>query len=344
MVDILPDQSPNQRVLRSRTFLHRVGNNLTGEGDKAIFGFDVDAAVKVEEHYVNTVLIPAASSFALGVNWTLDTDLRGLYLAPTDDLTSQNVHWKRIVQPEDQVQTIATFVIHGSDLYLISHKDAPRARVIRLDLTNPEMSNAAHVVEQSNVVIEDIAGASDGLYIMDLDGGISRLRRLKWGESTVQDVRLPFKGAIRQLVTSPNSPGAYLRIRSRTHANAIWHVDADLGDTADTGWQSSAKADFSNIDEREVMVTSYDGTRVPLSILIAKGLPLDHRHPTLLDSYGAYGVYGTAKPWFDPTLLAWLERGGVFAVAHPRGGGEFGEEWRQFGDRQFQPREDNERQ
>jgi prolyl oligopeptidase len=79
------------------------------------------------------------------------------------------------------------------------------------------------------------------------------------------------------------------------------------------------------------MVVGHDGTRIPLSILVRKDVQLDANHPTLIDSYGAYGIFGTSKPYFDPLLLAWLERGGVFAVAHPRGGGEFGEDWHRGG-------------
>ena len=68
-----------------------------------------------------------------------------------------------------------------------------------------------------------------------------------------------------------------------------------------------------------------DGTMIPLSFVYPRGLRRDGSHPALLEGYGAYGI--SLDPFFRPALLAWLERGGVYAVAHVRGGGEFGEEW-----------------
>ena len=83
-----------------------------------------------------------------------------------------------------------------------------------------------------------------------------------------------------------------------------------------------APADLESV---EVKARSYDGTLIPLSIVYKKGLKLDGSNPTLLEGYGAYGI--SSDPFFDPRYLAWYERGGVFAVAHIRGGGEYGEDW-----------------
>jgi prolyl oligopeptidase len=88
-------------------------------------------------------------------------------------------------------------------------------------------------------------------------------------------------------------------------------------------------ANFSAYEAREVEATSADGTKVPLSILCRKGLALDASHPTLYEGYGAYGI--SYDPYFDPRTLAWLEKGGVWAIVHVRGGGEFGESWHNAG-------------
>jgi prolyl oligopeptidase len=87
--------------------------------------------------------------------------------------------------------------------------------------------------------------------------------------------------------------------------------------------------DFSGVEELRVTVPSADGVDVPLTILRKRGLPLDGTHPTRLIGYGAYGI--SLEPAFDPRTLAWLERGGVVAYAHVRGGGERGVEWHRAG-------------
>jgi prolyl oligopeptidase len=88
-------------------------------------------------------------------------------------------------------------------------------------------------------------------------------------------------------------------------------------------------ADWSGIATTDVMVKSHDGVEVPLTIISPKNVARDGTAPLLLDAYGAYGV--SQVPVFWPSLAAWLERGGVYAVAHVRGGGELGDDWHRGG-------------
>ena len=87
--------------------------------------------------------------------------------------------------------------------------------------------------------------------------------------------------------------------------------------------------DPASLDARQVWFTSKDGTRVPMFVVSKKGLPLDGRRPTLLTGYGGYGASST--PFFDAAATVIAERGGVFALANIRGGGEFGEPWHRGG-------------
>jgi prolyl oligopeptidase len=87
--------------------------------------------------------------------------------------------------------------------------------------------------------------------------------------------------------------------------------------------------DFSDVVAREVHARSADGTLVPLSIVHRKDVELDGNNPTLLTGYGSYGI--SLEPAFRPAMLAWYERGGIYAVAHVRGGGEYGKEWHESG-------------
>jgi prolyl oligopeptidase len=93
--------------------------------------------------------------------------------------------------------------------------------------------------------------------------------------------------------------------------------------------------DPADIESAEVKVRSYDGTMVPLSIVSKTGSKLDGSHPALLSGSGAYAI--TYPQYFSPTSLAWLDRGGVPAVAHVRGRGEYGEEWHQGGMKEKKP-------
>ena len=93
--------------------------------------------------------------------------------------------------------------------------------------------------------------------------------------------------------------------------------------------------DLPDYESIEVKVKSHDGVLVPLSIIHKKGIKLDGANPTLISGYGSYGIVQYAD--FNPGFLAWLEHGGVMAIAHVRGGGEYGEDWHQAGYKTTKP-------
>src|SRR5262249_47701414 len=114
---------------------------------------------------------------------------------------------------------------------------------------------------------------------------------------------------------------------------AWYRFDPDAGNVVPTKLVKKSPADFSDTEVVRETATSKDGTKVPLSIIRRKGTKLDGQNPTLLYGYGGYGL--SLTPHFGvngrTNLRLWLEQGGVFVVAHLRGGAEFGEEWHKAG-------------
>jgi prolyl oligopeptidase len=111
-----------------------------------------------------------------------------------------------------------------------------------------------------------------------------------------------------------------------TRADKIYVYDPESKKVTDTGIQPAGPYDDpGNLESVEVKVPGHDGVLVPLSIVSKKGLKLDGTNPTLMEGYGGYSI--SITPYFEPTHLAWFELGGVLAVCHVRGGGEYGEEW-----------------
>ena len=145
------------------------------------------------------------------------------------------------------------------------------------------------------------------------------------GVARSSEVKLPFPGAIQERVTDPLHAGALLRLSGWTEAPGYFAVDGKSGAIVRTALLPPSRADFSAITSTRVRVRSHDGVEVPVSLVHAKKLARDGSARVLLDAYGAYGI--SQEPYFFPSLLAWLERGGVFAVAHVRGGGELGKQW-----------------
>jgi prolyl oligopeptidase len=129
--------------------------------------------------------------------------------------------------------------------------------------------------------------------------------------------------------SSPNPllPGAAFFAQGYTHFPEVLFAGATS--VKDTGLSPPSSVDTRGYEVLEETAKSADGTEVPCTVVAKKGLAHDSSHLALVDGYGAYGI--SAEPYFNPTLFAWLERGALFVESHPRGGGEYGEEWHAAG-------------
>ena len=234
--------------------------------------------------------------------------------------------WRKIADVGDDV---TAFDIHGDHVFLLSHHEASRFKILGVDLPKDEVAHGRVLMPPSDAVVTGIQAAGDALYVQKLDGGLGRLWRLPYDGAKASEIHLPFEGAIQEIFVNPAEPGVFVRLASWTKSSIFFHYDPKANTVTDTKIIPPSPVDFSGIESEEVKAKAPDGTMVPLSIVHQRGLKLDGSHPTLLHGYGSYGI--TYDPGFDPTSLAWLERGGVVAVAHIRGGGEYGEDWHSGG-------------
>ena len=316
-----PDSPPAAKYQKLKVYLHTLG----GDADKEplAFGYEANPNVKVTENdFTVLAYSPGAPKYLVGlvihgVKRELD-----IYATPLDANVGGSTAWKKVA---DESDAITGLDVHGDQIYLLSHKDASRFKVLRTSLSAPDLAHAEVVLPASEVVVVNISAAEDALYVQDLDGGIGRLRKAAYSDGKVQALKLPFDGAIQSLVTNPKEAGAWLELTSWTKSPLWYELNANSGKLTDTALVTASPVDFSQIESEEVKARSADGTMVPLSIIHKKGLAMDGSHPTWLEGYGAYGI--TLDPGFRPTWLAFLEQGGVYAVAHTRGGGEYGEDW-----------------
>ncbi|HET9183672.1 MAG TPA: prolyl oligopeptidase family serine peptidase [Candidatus Angelobacter sp.] len=322
----LPSGAPVTEIEQKvRAYLHVLGTKPTA--DLAVFGYDVVPTIQVDPtHFASVQSIPG-SDYALGIISTGVSPNSAFYIARAEDVAKINTPWRKIADFSDDVTNIA---VHGSDIFILTYKGAIRDKVIRTSVLNPDLTTAETVVAQSQSVITGINAAEDALYVQVLDAGIGRLLRVPYRpKAEIQEVTLPFKGRI-SVDTDPRLPGAVLNMTSWTKASAIYIYDPATNHVKDTGLQPAGPyGNPSNIESVEVKVRSDDGMLIPLSIIYPKSMKLDGSNPTWLSGYGAYGV--SSSPFFTQLFLAWYEHGGIYAVCHVRGGGEYGEAWHQAG-------------
>ncbi len=245
-----------------------------------------------------------------------------LYAAPLASVGKPNPPWQKICDVDDDVTDSA---VKGKEIFLLTHKDAPRFKIISTSLVKPDLASARTVVPTGDAVITGLASAKDALYVQLRDGGIGRLWRMPFG-GKIEPIQLPFDGSLSLAAVDPRLDGTWLDMGTWTKADQIYAYDPKTKKITNTGLQPLGKFDApDNLESVEVKAKSYDGEMIPLSIVYRRGIKLDGSNPTLLWGYGAYGI--SQDPAYGPALLAWYEKGGVFAVAHVRGGGEYGEDW-----------------
>ena len=322
----LPEGAPGtERYNNSRTFLHRLGSDP--ETDLPVFGRGLHDGVDVAPGDWPLVSTTPGCAWMVGLLAHGVLNELTLYTAPIASLADPaNIPWRKVVDIEDDV---TGFSLADDTLYLLTHRDAPRFKVTALAIGGGATHGPALVVPESGVVIQEVQVAGDYLLTRDLDGGIGRLRRTPREGGAPQPIGLPVEGAITALACAPDYPEFLVQLTSWTVSPLLYRGDAATGALLDTGWQPPSPVDFGDVDARELQAPAADGTVIPLSIIHRRGLRLDGANPTLLVGYGSYGL--TLDPAFNPSMLAWYERGGVFAVAHLRGGGEYGEEWHRAG-------------
>ncbi len=314
-----PARDENVRVYR-----HVLGRETAH--DEVVFAAGVGGARDVSAIDVPHLLLPPQSKQAIAVVREGVRPELSVHVTDAKDLARGHPRWHKLFGPDAGV--IAVEAWHD-ELYLLSNHDAPRHRVLRVKASAPNLSGAHVVVAQGDSVITGLGLARDGLYLRTMVGGVDRLERAELGLLGARGreyVRTPFDMAIVQLVTDPRRTGALLRLDGWIDAPQVVEVDHD-GELHDTHLQPPSTADFSAIDQVRLYAPAADGTKIPVTLVYRKSTRLTGDNPTLLVGFGAYGRM--LRPHHDPARLAWLERGGVFAIAHVRGGGEFGEAWRE---------------
>jgi prolyl oligopeptidase len=232
--------------------------------------------------------------------------------------------WRKICGPEDK---ITGYTQRGDDIYLLTYKGAPRYRVLHITARNPAVAAAKEIVPQSEVVIQAIAAAKDALYVNSLKDGISTLRRVTQ-DGKIVPVALPYAGTTGNAFFDPAQDGGIIGLQSWARPNTIYRIDAG-GKVAPTTLVAAPKIDVSGYDSVEVLAKAKDGVTIPLSIVFKKGMKRDGSAPALMQAYGSYGINQDA--FFNARMTAWLDKGGVWATAHVRGGGERGREWHEGG-------------
>ncbi|MBI5239606.1 MAG: prolyl oligopeptidase family serine peptidase [Elusimicrobia bacterium] len=280
---------------------------------------------------------PAHPSWSFGAGQTEDG--RFLLLYQHDGTEPRNRIWvKDLRKPgagfeplfEDFDARYSIVGSEGSRFFVQTTKDAPRGRLIAVDLRRPKLWKTLIPEGRGRDVLEGVSQVGKRfIAVWGVDA--HQVLRVYGPRGGFQyEVKLPGIGSVSGF--SPASRNekrrGFVSFSSYNHPRTNFRLNLDTGKLK-AYRRPKVPIDPSRFEVEQVFYPSKDGTRIPMFIVHKKGIKLDGSNPTYLYGYGGFNV--SLNPHYSGANAAWLERGGILAVANLRGGGEYGQEWHDAG-------------
>jgi prolyl oligopeptidase len=229
----------------------------------------------------------------------------------------------------------AAFLYVGADagrLYFLTSLDAPSGRVVAIDPQHPARANWREVIPEGSDAI-DLGGrgvtlVGHRLFVRTVHEAHSRVLIYALDGTPRGEVMLPGAGTAAGFDGYPADHDTFYAYSDLVTPATVYRYDLESGRSSVFHAPKTA-FDPATFEQRQLFYRGRDGTRIPLYLAYRRGLKLDERHPLILYGYGGFGI--SSLPSFTPGRIAWMEMGGVFALANIRGGGEHGEAWHRQG-------------
>jgi len=271
--------------------------------------------------------------------WMFDADVtedgKYLIISVSKGTDPKNlVFYQNLEQSQSEVQELisnftASFNFIESDgslFWFRTDYDAPKGRLIGIDLTQPE--NWQEIVPETENTLEGISVLNHQFILDYLQNARSRLQIHALDGTYIKDIELPGIGSVGGFNGKREDTETFYAYTSFTTPTTIYRHNLETGEST-IFRQPTVNFNPDNYETRQVFYRSKDGTQIPMFITHKKGLLLNGNNPTLLYGYGGFNV--SLTPSFSVSRLVWMEMGGIYAVPNLRGGGEYGEAWHQAG-------------
>jgi prolyl oligopeptidase len=301
--------------MNMKVYYHRVGTPQSDDvlvyerPDHPEWGFQVD--VSEDGHYlVMTVWVGTDDRYRVVVK-----DLREPYGLPVE-LIDNFEHEYSFIEND------------GTVLFFKTNLDAPQRRVIAIDLRHPEREHWKEIIPEAENALESVGVVGNMFVCQYLKDARTQIKLFGMDGRFVREVEFPGIGSANGFGGRRKDTETFYSFSSFALPPSTYRYDMITGQS-ELIRKADVKFDPNDYETSQVFYNSKDGTRVPMFICHRKGLELDGSNPTLLYGYGGFNI--SLTPSFRVSRLAWMEMGGVFAMANLRGGGEYGEPWHKAG-------------
>jgi prolyl oligopeptidase len=316
-----PSLIESQKYYNGKIKLHKLGNSLTN--DEEIFGIGLNSAIQLKDFETPYIYSFKSSPYLLA-RVRNGADDNYAFAVHYKDLKGANTPWKRL---NNYVNLGDGFDAQGQFLFAATNNH-PRYTVVQIDMATGENPQPFIPAQDEVLAYVDaahtsgIVAAKDALYVMYRKVGDMGFYKVDYESKQV--IKIPVKGSIADVQLHGENDlafGHFSAIRSMQYMHYLYSKD-----TVAPLPFSKLSLDLSNEFVTEVIsVPSRDGKKIPVSLVYKKGISLSNKNALLIEAYGNGGA--VMDLLLAPYNLPWLNRGGVYAWAHVRGGGELGYDW-----------------
>ncbi|MBI2381307.1 MAG: S9 family peptidase [Gammaproteobacteria bacterium] len=290
-----------------------------------------------QDQDVLTYARPDQKEWGFGGEVTDDGRYLVVYVSHGTD-TRNRIYYRDLKTKDAQVLPLlddfdASYGLIGNDgpvFYFNTDKDAPKGRIIAVDIRKPEKANWKELVKEGEDAIHSVSLVHNRFAIEYLHDAFSRVKLFTKAGVFEHEVQLPGLGVANDFGGETKGDEAFYAFTTYTSAPVLYRYDFAKKSSAVFKAPKLAY-DPADYTTEQAFFTSKDGTRVPIALSYKKGLKKDRANPTLLFGYGGFNIAISPNSRYSGALMAWMEMGGVFAVANIRGGSEYGEAWHQAG-------------
>jgi prolyl oligopeptidase len=318
-----PTEKHSEKYFNGKIKLHFLGNDVSN--DEVIFGIDQNPQVKLHPHETPYIYSFNHSPYLIARIRAGDND-NYAFAVHYAKLNGKSTPWKKLknyVNLGDGFDAIDNYLYAGT-------KDRPGYNIVKINMETGEAPQAFWQPENEIIAVTDVEHSSgiiagrDVLYILTRKIGDMAIARMDMKTGSVSVLPVNFKGSIKGLSISGDNDllfAAFSPLRTVQYfvysytSNKVLPLPFadkvyDLGE---------------NLQTNVIWVPARDGKKIPVSLVYKKGIDLKNNNPILIDGYGNSGAVTDLT--YDPNYIPWIKRGGIYAYAHVRGGGELGEDW-----------------
>ena len=256
------------------------------------------------------------------------TDKNEVYLADLGDPKHPDIRARIRPVVTGQDANYKPLGIANGKLFMTIDKNAPNRKIVAAPVATPEPEHWTTVIPEGTMPIAGASLVAGQLGLLSLQDVSSVVRLYALDGKLVRNVQMPGLGTATGLIGRFDRPEIFYAFTSPLQPTTAYVYDAKAN-TSQPFDPPKLTFDPAGFVTERVFYHSKDGTRVPMFLTHRKDLVKNGQNPTMLYAYGGFSI--SSLPGFRPDVIAWVEQGGVYALANIRGGGEYGEAWHRAG-------------